>query len=97
MMRPRYSTTMRSATAISSSSSDEISSTADAALTGGADMAVDGGDRADVEPARWLRGKRKASLGNVISRASTAFCWLPPESAEKAPPAAAARTSKRCH
>ena len=36
-------------------------------------------DRADVEPARGLRGD--STFGSrAISRATTTFCWLPPES-----------------
>jgi hypothetical protein len=53
------------------------------------EAAVDELDRADVEAARRLRGDQHLRVA-AISRASTTFCWLPPESAPARVRAAAA-------
>jgi hypothetical protein len=65
----------------------------DAAPRSGANVAVDRFDRTDVEAARRLRGDEQAQPGSVSSRARTAFCWLPPDSAENGTSELVARMS----
>ena len=72
---------MRSESDRISSSSSETSRIAAALVALVDEPAVEELDRADVEPARRLRGDRTRGSRST-SRATTTFCWLPPESAE---------------
>ena len=63
MMRPRYSTTMRSATLSNSSSSEDTSRIATPRVASGADVIVDRGHRADIEAAGRLRRDQTGQVG----------------------------------
>ena len=97
IMRPRYITTMRSATREQLVELGGDQQHADAALAGGADLAVDRLDRADVEAARRLRGEQEHAGPAGSARAPappSAGCR--PTGWRTATSGPAARTSKRC-
>ena len=92
-MRPAIITSTRSASARISSSSDDTSSTAPPASRMRAQAAVDELDGADVDAARRLADQQHLRRGASISRASTSFCWLPPENFDERSSVLRGRTS----